>query len=251
MKTLALVVILFGCVCCSVGAQSSERGEEGQIVSIVDTLTVTLSTDGGSLDVRLAEIDSPPGFTPFDNPASLIGHAARLEYRGLQRDRYSRALAHLFLTGDADVWLQADLVSQGRARVLSYHDNHQATAQLLALERQARAAQLGMWGDQRFVVRDTHPDGLAQDLGSIQIVEGRVLDVTELEGGPVYVNFGIDYRTDFTVRIEAAHLHRFVAADFDLAVLQGRRVRVRGWLHEQNGPMMRIDHPARFEILED
>lgn len=251
MKMLAMVVVAFVCICCSVGAQPAQSGEEGQIVSIEDGLTVTISTPEGSLEVRLAEIDSPLDFVPFDNPGALIGQPARLEYRGLQRDRYSRALAHLFLTNDGEIWLQADLVSRGRARVLSYHDNNQASTELLALERQARAAELGMWGDQRFAVRDTHPDGLAQDLGSIQVVEGRVLDVTELPAGPVYINFGMDYRTDFTVRIEAAHLPRFDAANFDLAALQGQRVRVRGWLHEQNGPMMRIDHPARFEVLSD
>jgi micrococcal nuclease len=251
MNMLGKVVLLAWLAGCSAGAQQFEAGEAGEVVAIVDTLTVTLSTPEGRLDVRLAEIDSPPGFSPIEDPDLVLNRTARLEYGGLRRDRYSRALAQLYLIGETDVWLQADLISRGRARVLSYHDNNLATAELLQLENQARNSGLGMWGDQRFAIRDTHPDGLAQDLGSIQIVTGRVLDVTVLQDGPVYINFGIDYRTDFTIRVEASHLERFISSDMDLEALQGRRIRVRGWLYEQNGPMMRIDHPARIEILED
>lgn len=251
MNILAKVVLVFWVVGCSAGAQPFEEGEAGEVVAMVDALTVTLSTPEGHLDVRLAEIDSPPDFLPIEDSELILNRTARLAYGGLKRDRYSRALAQLYLTGETEVWLQADLVSRGRARVLSYHDNNLASTALLALEDQARASQLGMWADPRFAIRDTHPDGLAQDLGSIQIVEGRVVDVTALRDGPIYINFGIDYRTDFTVRIEASDHERFIAQNIDLEALLGQRVRVRGWLYEQNGPMMRIDHPARIEILVD
>ena len=48
-------------------------------------------------------------------------------------------------------------------------------------------------------------------------------------------------------------------AAFDTLMLDGsgldglasRRVRVRGWLQDANGPMMKLDHAERIELLED
>mgnify|MGYP003650444725 CR=1 FL=1 len=122
---------------------------------------------------------------------------------------------------------------------------------MLTLEAEARAGGVGLWADPAFQVRDTDPDRLAQDIGTVQLVEGRVLEVTRLRSGRTYVNFGLDYRTDFTVLIEADDEAAFEAADQTLADLAGQRIRVRGWLEAENGPMMRIDHPERIEWLGD
>ena len=65
-----------------------------------------------------------------------------------------------------------------------------------------------------------------------------------------YANFGELYRRDFTVRIPKAEERAFTAAGLDLAGLGGRRVRVRGWLFEENGPMIEITHPLALEVLK-
>ena len=43
----------------------------------------------------------------------------------------------------------------------------------------------------------------------------------------------------------------FLAAGLDPVALESYRIRVRGWVEDENGPMIRIDHPERIEILED
>jgi hypothetical protein len=65
--------------------------------------------------------------------------------------------------------------------------------------------------------------------------------------GRVYLNFGADYKTDFTVAIAKKNVKRF--AELDLLNLTGARVRARGWVEMINGPMIWMDHPGRLEIL--
>jgi len=71
---------------------------------------------------------------------------------------------------------------------------------------------------------------------------GLVLDVVVVKGRG-YLNFGPDWRTDFTVAIAPADLRAFEAEGFDITALEGRFIRVRGWLKFFNGPMHDATHP--------
>ena len=81
------------------------------------------------------------------------------------------------------------------------------------------------------------------------MVEGTVLDSAEVRGR-TYLNFGEDWRSDFTVTISPKDKRRFREESFDLLALKGRRIRVRGWLHQRNGPMIDVTHPEQIELLE-
>jgi micrococcal nuclease len=233
-----------------------ESGERGDAGDITGPLSFVMTTGEGEVEVRLAEIEAPePELATAWLEANLGGAQVRLAYDGERRDRYDRALAHAFIVNaDSENWVQAELVSAGLARVLTHPDNRTAAGALLALEDEARRAARGLWGDRRYRVRDTDPDVLAQDIGSVQLVEGRVLEVTQLRSGRTYLNFGSDYRSDFTILVEARDREAFEAILPDGAGLAGlatRRIRVRGWLQDENGPMIKIDHPERIELLED
>ena len=82
-------------------------------------------------------------------------------------------------------------------------------------------------------------------------MEGRIIEATRLRSGRTYLNFGTDYRTDFTVMFDAEDEALFDAAGITAETLETRRVRVRGWIEDENGPMIRIDHPDRIELLDD
>jgi len=272
LKCLAATLV-FLLAACSLEADPYRPGERGEVTEISGPLTVILTIegeagageagadaagqpdgDGGTLEVRLAELDAPDPARSRDALAALTeGRTARLSYAGQARDRYRRALAQVHVNGEdgREIWLQARLVETGAARVLSHADNRTAARDLLVLEGHARAAGRGLWSDPAHAVRDTHPDALAQDVGSVQIVEGRVLEATQLRSGRIYLNFGADYRTDFTVMIEAEDAPAFDAAGLTPEALETRRIRVRGWVEDENGPMIRIDHPERIEMLED
>tara|TARA_R110000868_G_scaffold68551_2_gene202614 strand:+ start:3819 stop:4625 length:807 start_codon:yes stop_codon:yes gene_type:complete len=230
-----------------------EGGETGIVTAVTGPLSLVVETGEGPLEVRLAELDVPAAIAGAQSgwlQSHLSAEEVRLEYDGQRRDRYDRALAQAYRVGDGE-WLQAAMISAGEARVLSHKSNRQVAPALLELETIARQAGLGIWSEPGNRVRDTHPDALAQDIGSVQLVEGRVAEVTRLRSGRTYINFGADYRTDFTVVVEARDEAAFEEAGRSLADLSGRRIRVRGWLEAENGPLMRIDHPERIEMLED
>jgi len=238
---------------CSSGADTLEPGETGRVDAVSGALELRLSGDT-ALEVRLAELDAPdPERARAALAERVTGQTVRLAYEGPERDRYDRALAQVYVLDAAggEHWLQADLVTVGVARVLTHADHRSAAGELLALEAEARTAGRGLWGDPAYSVRDTHPDGLAQDIGSVQLVEGRILEATRLRSGRVYLNFGADYRTDFTVMIDADDWPLFEEAGLATDTLETRRIRVRGWIEDENGPMIRIDHPERIELLPD
>jgi len=254
MRAIMPLLFLLALAACSFGADPFTPGETGQVTEVSGALTLTVDTGESTLEVRLAELDAPDeALSRALMEAEAAGHAVRLAYAGQERDRYGRALAQVHVRNEngSDTWLQARLVEAGAARVLSHADNRAAARDLLVLEGFARAEGRGLWSDPAHAVRDTHPDALAQDIGSVQLVEGRVLEATQLRSGRIYLNFGADYRTDFTVMIEAEDAPAFLEAGLGPDALETRRIRVRGWIEDENGPMIRIDHPERVEVLVD
>lgn len=69
--------------------------------------------------------------------------------------------------------------------------------------------------------------------------------------GRTFLNYGEDWRSDFTVSIPARDWTRFADAGIVPADYQGRRIRVRGWLKSRNGPMIDITHPEQIEVLTE
>ena len=87
--------------------------------------------------------------------------------------------------------------------------------------------------------------GLAQ---SYEIVEGRIETVAEVRGR-TYLNFGKNWRRDFTITIASDAAKLFEGQNEGLAALRGRSVRVRGWIENVNGPSINLTHPEQLEIL--
>lgn len=168
------------------------------------------------------------------------------------RDRYDRPVVlALFDRTAGEAYLDADMVSSGQAMVWPRPDADQRAQILYALEAEARRAGEGAWGSGAFTIRDPDPDRLAQHLDSAQIIEGRVVAVGEARNGRLYLNFGLNWRTDFTVSLNRADRERFEAQGLsDPAQLEGAVIRVRGWLYAENGPMIHVASPAQIEILD-
>ena len=175
--------------------------------------------------------------------ALVLDKPVRLFHAGRRTDRYGRLIVHLFV---GPRWVQADLVSAGHVRVRSYADNRPRIAELLVREAAARRAGKGLWAYRRYAVRN--PETVRRDIESWQIVEGRAKAVAAFRT-VTYVNFGSDWRTDFTVRIGAPARRLFRAAGIDLTALAGRKIRVRGWVRSRNGPLIVATHPEQIEML--
>jgi Staphylococcal nuclease homologue len=109
----------------------------------------------------------------------------------------------VFVMGEGGpIWLQEELVSEGLARVYSFPDNRACIAELLTRESEARAKRLGVWGSLAYRIQSADDlDRLGRLTQSYQLVEGTVAEVGE-GGGRIYLNFGDDWRSDFTISVE-------------------------------------------------
>lgn len=227
-------------------------GEVGTVATVSSGHSFTLVS---GLVVRLAGIVAPNRRDPFGAQtreglrALLQGAEVRLSYGGDPRDRYGRALAQVHTlgpNGDEDIWVQDALVRMGLARVYTWPDEQIDADALYAAEGLARVQAQGLWADPAYAVRGPEPNALAQHVDSLQLVEGIVTSTADIRGR-AYLNFGADYRSDFTIAVAKKHRKRFKVVD--PVSLEGARVRVRGWIELTNGPMIWASHPARIEIL--
>jgi endonuclease YncB( thermonuclease family) len=228
------------------------KGETDYVATIINGQTFELRS---GLRVRLAGIAAPQWDSPWGREARnglqdlIAGQQVQLSYGGDMRDRYERALAQvktLTPQGQPGLWIQQEMVRRGLARVYTWPDEQIDATDLYAAERVARAQGMGLWSDPAYAVRTPDPNTLAQDVDSLQIVEGIVTSTADIRGR-AYLNFGADYRTDFTVAVAKKHRKRF--KDYDPVSLEGARIRVRGWIELYNGPMIWASHPARLEVL--
>jgi len=231
---------------------------EDQIpVEIVDGDTLVLAS---GKQVRLVGIQAPklplgrPGFEKWpladESRAALLrlteGQRLALHFGGRREDRYRRYLAHLTLPDGT--WIQGALLVDGLARVYSFHDNRALIPEMLAIERRARSAKRGIWALPYYRVRN--PSETWNDIDSFQLVEGRVVDAARVRN-TVYLNFGPNWRTDFTFKIGRRALRLFSRAGTDPLTFTGRTVRGRGWVKPENGPLIEITHPEQLELLPE
>lgn len=159
-------------------------------------------------------------------------------------DRFGRLVGQAYRPDGT--WLQAELVRLGLARVAGSRANHGGLNALLRLEDEARRQALGLWDLEFYAVRD-HED-LDQLIGTFQLVEGRVTSVARIKGR-IFLNFGDNWRTDFTITVAPKDRRRIEDDGFDFSTLKEKRVRIRGWLGERNGPVIEMDHRAQLEVL--
>lgn len=230
--------------------------ERGQVGAVLDGGTFTLA-DGRT--IRLAGIDVPrPGLpgeragrrqavavAAQDALSGLLG-GGTVELAPLERgtDRYGRLLAQV-VDGHGR-WVQAEMVAGGYGRVTMFAGEAFGLRPLLALEAEARAARRGLWALPEF--RVIGADEAARHLDSFQLVEGRVRTV-ERRAGRTFVNFGEDWRSDFTVEIAARLRRQLASAGLDPADYQGKMVRVRGWIKSRNGPLIELVQPEQIEVI--
>lgn len=200
-----------------------------------------------------AEATWPPAREARAALAALVeGASVALAFAGPKTDRFGRLRAHLLLeTPGQDRRLVAgELVATGHARVEPSGEAGACTAELLAKEQAARKSKFGLWRHAAYQIR---PAKLARALlkyeNSFEIVEGEIAMAAERKRR-VYLNFGQRWKEDFTLLVSGRALERFKKAGIALGALQGKRVRVRGFIEDWNGPLLRLNHPDELEIID-
>ena len=241
---------------------------EARVADVVDGDTVALD-DGRQ--VRLVGMQAPKlplgrkGFVAWPLADKARDEMIRLSkgkvvtlYRGDRaEDRHGRVLAQLATQDGKPVWLQAEMLRMGLARVYSFSDNRLCVGRLLEAEQVARARRAGIWALPFYSIRDaSHVDELLGLAGTFQLVEGKVTKAAIVRGR-LYLNFGEDYRTDFTVTVPPRQVKLFTKGKWAALLadgagempIVGKRLRVRGWIDRYNGPEIVATHPEQVELL--
>lgn len=250
MRAGLAAAVLAAALCRAALAAGPTADQHGAVARVIDGATFALA-DGRT--VRLAALDLPPPERHRALAEAARGTLAALVERrevglaasGAGTDRYGRLVAHV--VAPQGRWVQAEMVAKGLARVAIAAEDDAPLGLLLAREAEARQARRGLWALPQY--RVLRADEAARFLDTMQLVEGEVRGVAR-NGGRVFLNFGADWRSDFTVLVPAAARRRFAGRGLDLEALQGQMVRVRGWIEWYNGPLIEIARPEQIEVIE-
>lgn len=127
------------------------------VVRVVDGDTLVVEIDGAEESVRLIGLDTPESVAP-GRPVECYGREAsarleelvppgtpvRLERDIEARDMYDRLLVYAYRAEDG-LHLNLDQLVQGYAEALPYPPNTTLEDELASAEREARAADVGLW----------------------------------------------------------------------------------------------------------
>jgi hypothetical protein len=252
----ALALALFGAMParaaavpdCAGGVEISRarvvRVEQNGVLVLSDGRALTL--EGVRLPMGAA--DHAPTLLSDEARAALLtmARAAPLTGRAVppKEDRYDRVRVQAFADS---TWLQRALLEQGLARVAIQPDRGECGVQLFAFEAAARKAGRGLWASPAYRIR-TDRDDWRPDIGTFQLIEGKLARVSSQEGRTV-MDFGNDGITGLLAVIADSDRRAFRGVD--LGALAGRRLRLRGIVQESNGrPMIALSGPLQIEVLD-
>jgi endonuclease YncB( thermonuclease family) len=239
MVKILLMPVLALFLCLTVPAAANELLA---VKNVPDAETLELSD--GAL-VHLADVKAPYEAALAEKAhvalAQLSEHKnIRIEELGL--DRRGRKIARVY----ADkIWLEAALVKAGLVFVYATSASDRAD-ELLQLEAEARNARRGLWEDPAY--RDTPAEEATKRSGHFAFVTGEVVEVAR-HRDKTYINFGPDWRTAFTIILDARMQHALKKNGIDTEDLRGKRLRVRGLVESYFGPAITPVHAAQVELL--
>ena len=238
-------------------------GPARTVVRIIDGETVGLD-DGsavrliGALAPRALDVGAEPGTWSWEAKtreglqAAVIGKSVELWFDGERLDRYGRLQAQVYLIeGDQRRWLQGHMLAQGLARATTLAGNRACANELLAAEDAARAVRRGLWADAAYQVRQAdRPAELLAYRTTFQIVEGRIARVAFVRG-VIHLNFDRNWRQAFSVSLQNADRGLLGASASDAKALEGRHVRVRGWIDQHRAaPVIDLSAAGSIEVLD-
>lgn len=137
------------------GAQEREL-IEALVTNVVDGDTIKVQLANGSEEqVRYIGMDTPEIHGEVEcygqeaatyNECLVGGKTVWLELDVQERDRYGRLLAYVYLDSDGKAMVNAILLSQGYAQIMTVPPNVKYADRFLRLQQEAREAGRGLWG---------------------------------------------------------------------------------------------------------
>jgi micrococcal nuclease len=173
----------------------------------------------------------------------LEGRLVRLEYGPERYDKYQRVLAHLFTEEEENI--NARLLSEGYAHAVVKQPNIRRIEQYFSAESEARELKRGIWNLPQFEVAAIERAQVFRN--TFRRLRGVVHRVEEKQSAwLLHFNAGVK------ALISKDYLAPFVREGRHPQQLAGKRITIRGWVHQSKGaPLIRLNHPRMVEEVED
>lgn len=162
-------------------------------------------------------------------------------------DKQGNLTGHI-VTED-NIWVQGDLVLKGLAWADSTPKNRDLVVKLYQFESLARTNKSGFWSSPGFAIRNGK--NVEDQINTFQVVEDNI-KAARVKGNDFYFGFGDNPATDFTVIMNstlASYFRRPNGGAYQAGDWQGQRIRVRGWVENSSGPLIKITHPEQLEFI--
>ncbi len=245
MKRRAFLVHAGACVLGSQGARGGARAR-------------ALSGDRfilGDEEFQLADVIAPPLYSLKPDRPAYFEAAMRALQKQLEgelavedvapKTRWGVRTVSVRRRGGGET-VQEALVSAGAVRVAPHTDDLAFIDRLMRREAAARRSHEGLWAYDAYKIADALAAGGA--VGGYHLIEGVVANANAVRSR-CYLNFGADYRTDFTASAAGRLCRLWAKGGLDLAALAGAKIRVRGFVDEINGPSIDLVHQKQIELL--
>ena len=206
----------------------------------LDTPEVRIKDKGGNFQYR----PQPFSLEAKEFNRKLVeGKLIRIEFDVEKTDRYGRLLGYCFFD---KTFVNARLIEQGYAVISTIPPNVKYVELFIDAQKKARKANKGLWGSFPII----NHSQTSKYINQIRSVEGVVVG-TYKSAKCVFLNFGQNYKNDFTVVIFNNVLDTFSREGIDpLSFYNGKRIRVNGKIREYNGPEIIVNSPYEIEVLE-
>ncbi|MCF7893345.1 MAG: thermonuclease family protein, partial [Candidatus Omnitrophica bacterium] len=178
------------------------------------------------------------------NKKLVEGKNVRIEFDIDKKDRYGRLLGYCFTDG---TFVNKKLIEEGYAVLYTYPPNIKYVESLAEAQKYARKNDKGMWG----VYQTINHKQAHRFINQIRTIKGKVL-TTYKSNKCTYLNFGSNYRTDFTVVIFNKDLDYFQKKGINpLDFYRGKLIEVSGKIREYNGPEIIVSSPEEIRVIAD
>ncbi len=193
--------------------------------------------------------DSPYASWPYANEARAIlekltaGKVVHFYCEGETTTMSGDRIAHVQLPNGN--WLQHDLLMAGAVFVFPRAGHNTGLPSLYEAELSARSTKNGLWNGMDILAS-------AQDYipsGWFKIVAGSVQSAKKV-GKRVFLNFGGNWREDFTVEIPSPTLRQFDKTGLNPLAMENRQIEVRGWVTWKGGPHILLETPGQIRLQE-
>lgn len=241
-------------------ADFSELRSQGLVLvdQVIDPLRLRLQ-DGRIIQLTGLEIPGLEASDPGDQAAQTFEwlkktvekkqvtfYQTKHEIEG-RRNRMGHYLGHIE-TREDKVWLQGAYLLNGWAHIQPSPLHTEMATQMLAFQSLAMEGKRGLWADEKQTILG--PENAADKMNGWAIVEGTIVKAA-MSNNTVYLNFGEDWRKDFTIGIDPEVRRQLSKKQISAIDLQGRHVRVYGWVESYNGPFIKLSNAAWLEILPE